>query len=129
MKYSGADWLRTELSPLGRKVADILGAVFLGIYHLEQRELYKVDWTDPRCIEIGIYMELATFDASKLTGLVVACHDACVRMSIVPTCRPRHITLMFHQRKNRAGSMFERHPTIESAIAEFRKRVHDFRED
>lgn len=42
LKYAGADWMpwywesrRITPSPLGIKVADVLGQVFAGIYHVQ----------------------------------------------------------------------------------------------
>ena len=47
-RYAGAAWIRSalgrELSPLGAAVADLLGDVFAGIYHLDNADLRKVDW-------------------------------------------------------------------------------------
>ena len=46
-KYSGADWikgsLKREMSPFGELVADILGVVFLGIYHVDVKALERAE--------------------------------------------------------------------------------------
>ncbi len=47
--YAGSDWIKkslkiTKMSPIGEAVADLLGEVYQGIYHLETRSLRKVDW-------------------------------------------------------------------------------------
>lgn len=118
MKYSGAEWLPNKvqetMSPLGREVADIIGQVFMGIYHID-REITKVDWANPNWIEFCHYGELSTFDYCNLTSLVVLCHDRCIRLSISPAS-PRVLRLMFHLRTARDGEINSRHPTIEKHI-------------
>lgn len=119
---TGSDWLRgcriTNLSPLGAQVADLLGDLFVGLYHLDGAE--KVDWGNGHHIEIRIkYKEFASFDTNLLTKLVFLAHDRCLRVSINPRSA-QALTLLFHQRQ-RNGSMSERHPTIEQALAMYRE--------
>jgi len=49
-QYAGANWikqsLKKEMSPLGVNVADLLGDVFAGIYHLDQSAL-ELDAIEP----------------------------------------------------------------------------------
>lgn len=124
-KYSGADWieksLKQELSPLGREVADILGQVWRGIYHLE-KQIRKVDWANTFWITINIYGDLSTYDFSRLTELVVLCHDRMLRLEISP-CNFRYLTLIFHQRMNRDGMIGERMPTMEDHIQAIREHL------
>lgn len=113
--FAGADWLEQqgkELSDHGRRVADIVGAVYRGIYHIE-RPVLRADWSDPLMVELVLPGELATFDFPHLTELLVLCHDACIRLSISPYMR--NLRLMFHPRQGRTGRMSKRHPTIEDA--------------
>ena len=118
--YAGADWieasLKRECSPFGRLVADLLGVVFVGIYHLDDRALLRADWANHRRIELTIgWTDLATYDGARLTQLVILAHDAAVRFSIAP-CNPRYLRLIFHPR-SRGGDMAARHATIEDAVA------------
>lgn len=117
--FAGADWiegsLKRDLSPLGRVVADILGATFLGIYHLDTRALRRVRWDDNLLVEVTIRKELATYDGSELTRLVVLCHDACVRLAIEGV-GPGYLRLIFHARVGRDARLGYRHPTIETAV-------------
>ena len=76
------------MSPLGALVADILGQLVQGIYHIEE-EVHDTDWSNPTFIEIiskGGYLErLSTWDGNMLTLLVIAAHEACLRVDISPT--------------------------------------------
>jgi len=113
-RFAGADWvkknLKRELSPLGVKVADVLGEVFRGIYHLPDGPLLRAKWDDAFCIDISVRDGLATYDFDELTRLVFACHDACIRCEICSSA-PRYLKLRFHNRKRNA-SVYERHPTL-----------------
>lgn len=125
LEFAGADWVERSMrvknmSRIGRKVADILGVVYAGIYHIDQRALDKVDWTHKGWIEIKLRDSLSTWDFNRLTALVIACHDAAVRVEI--DGNSWHMLLLrFHERKRR-GDMFERHPTIEDVVTKWRER-------
>lgn len=62
----------------------------------------------------------ATFDFNDLTRLVLLAHDRCIRVEI-NSGGPGRIRIAVHQRDTREGSMMERHPTIEEALAYWRK--------
>lgn len=128
--YSGADWLARSLeawkkpaaSPLGNAVADLLGDVVRGIYHIDERALHRVEWDDAYCIEITMPDDggrWATWDFDLLTGLVVLAHERCIRVSI-GAATFHYLKLYFHQR-SREGGIAERHPTIEEAVERWRK--------
>ena len=123
--YSGASWIKTslkkEMSPLGEAVADLLGRVFRGIYHLNTTSLNKVDWSNDYWIEFTIDRGLSTVDFNDLTALVVYGHDQMIRIELTGT-GPRYMKMLFHQRKTRTGSMSKRYPTIEDHIFELRNR-------
>lgn len=124
--YAGNEWLEPgigvkEISPLGKNVADLLGDVFAGIYHLDYNALRKVDWSDKRCIQFVLgWHDLSTFDCDELTRLVVLCHDRMLRMSIEASTH-KYLKLTFHCRNKRNGNQFERIPTIEQAIHRIRQ--------
>jgi hypothetical protein len=128
VKFSGADWLRScgkELSPFGVEVADILGQVYQGIYHLYSEVLHKrCEWSHNHWIEVVMHDSansgLSTFDFNNLTALVILCHDRCVRLTIQAASH-NYLRLLFHKRESRSGSTFSSHPTLEEA-------VHDIRE-
>lgn len=123
-KYSGADWVKSamhkEMSPFGEQVADLLGQLYQGIYHLE-KYLDKVDWKSDHWITCTVSdSDMATFDFSRLTCLVVLCHDLHIRCQIHALSNWGYLQLQFSPRV-RKGDIWQRHPTIEDAV----KIVHD----
>lgn len=124
-KGDGANWVRScfpdlRLSPLGENVADLLNEWALGIYHLDSNALKRVVWEDPYYIEFrNGNTRLSTWDFSDLTRLVFLAHDYCIRVEISPLSRTT-VRMTFHQRK-RDGSMSQRHPTLEQAVADWRR--------
>jgi hypothetical protein len=88
IKHSGADWMAKQdcfksPSALGIKVADILGQVYLGIYHISNSVTSKkVDWQNDSEISVTIYGELATFDGADLTFLIFCCIEADVSVEV-----------------------------------------------
>ena len=121
-RYSGADWIqrsllggKNEMSPLGRAFADLLGDVFQGIYHVRQSALQGVDWSDSGHQSIVLDGDLANWDSSKLSILVILAHDRMLRVSL-EGCGPRYMRLRCWQRRFREGPMSVRMPTMESMI-------------
>jgi hypothetical protein len=128
MTHSGAEWIKenykVKLSPLGVAVADLLGDLFGGIYHLETKYLKEVDWGNDHHIVVTLrHKSLATFDYDELTRLVFLCHDHAIRCSVDARAN-NMLELMFHQRE-REGGISKRHPTIEQALEMWRK-YHQF---
>jgi len=125
MGYAGANWIERQpdcggLSELGREAADLLGDVFLGIYHLNHRSLSRVEWGDSRCIRVTIGRELATFDGDELTRLVVLGHHRMLRVAVDGRA-PGFLRVTITKRTGRTGSMFERMPTLEDHAKELEK--------
>lgn len=124
-RHAGADWIRSAfegvaLSPLGENVANLLGDVFCGIYHLDTKQLGKTKWGDNHSITVRLhYQSLSTFDDEYLTRLVVFAHDRMLRVSIGAVA-PKLLELMFHQRHTRTGGVWERMPTMEQHLAAHR---------
>ena len=88
-KYAGAGWLDMALpqerpiSDFGVKVANVLGQAYLGIYHIRSAVLSKkVDWGDLGVISVTVGGELATYDGSVLTYLVLCCQAAGIGVDI-----------------------------------------------
>lgn len=104
-------------SPFGGRVAQVLDVAWAGLYHVDLRCLRKVDWSSDDLIDltIGGGHELATYDGSQLTLLVVLAHDQAIRLSI-RAGGFRGLTLRFHPRQ-RPGNVFTGHPSLERASA------------
>ena len=129
MRYAGADWMResakVDLSPLGEKVADILGTAWRGIYHIQREVLHKrVEWGNTNRIGVVVRGDLATFDFDHLTTLVVLAHDKAVRVSVEGRSSWGHLLLTFSPRQ-REGGTWERHPTMDAATANVHKMEGD----
>lgn len=124
-KYSGADWLEVSwqapLSDLGREVADLLGQVWRGLYHLDFRKVHRADWSNAERVSLVIGGDLSTWDFDLLTRLVVMCHDRCLRLEVCG-CGPGLMRLSFFPRR-RDGDMAKRHPTMEDAVAGIRRQI------
>lgn len=125
-RYAGVEWLEKnirywpkmkgkEISSLGRRSADLLGYVFRGIYHISAAA-QKVDWSDQFNIKVVVLGGIATFDNSVLTRLVIAAHDACLRVEIEGVSSWGYLRLWISHRHGRAGEFWQVHPTIEDAI-------------
>lgn len=120
MGYAGSDWIKgsmkKEMSPLGEAAANLLGDVFLGIYHMDTSLLKKVDWTDKYYIIVPIWSSaLSTVDNNELTRLVVLAHDRMMRVDVMPHAF-RYMKLGISQRTVREGDLSERCPTMERHI-------------
>lgn len=129
--YSGADWVQAQfkytkpnmvMSPLGRAAADLLGELFYGIYHLDNKCIYKATWDDPICVQIIIgWHSWTTVDFDTLTRLVFLAHHMAIRVELHPATH-HYMRLRFWQR-GRTGDMYTRHPTLQEAVQKFEKAV------
>jgi hypothetical protein len=96
VKYSGAEWMesfwmdrRIVPSDSAKKVADILGQAFTGIYHLSISDLMKkVDWTGQE-ISVPMYGTFSTFDFYGLTALALCSMAGAMELSIRGTGQDR----------------------------------------
>jgi hypothetical protein len=66
--------------------------------------------------------DLATFDSYGLTKLVLMAHDKCIRASVSPHNSGK-IKICIWKRQGREGNFSRRHPTIETAIQDWRNKV------
>ena len=93
-------------------VADLVG----GFHHLEG----KIKDFGLTGVRTSLYSDVSTFDSDRLTRLVFLAHDRCIRASVVSS-GPRRIGIELFKRHAREGSTSKRHPTIEQALALWRK--------
>lgn len=106
------------MSTFGARVADLMGDLFLGIYHIE-RDVRRADWTTTAYISLTIRgVSWATWDGESLTRLVVLAHDRCIRVEM-EAAAPRLMRLSFYPRA-REGRIDKRHPTLEWAAIRHR---------
>lgn len=123
--YAGSEWIKRalrveEMSPLGEKVADLLGDVFFGIYHLDNSALRRVEWDNAHHVIFSLgWRTISTIDDDYLTRLVILAHDRMLRLEISAANR-HYLRLTFHQRRSRSGELMYRCPTIEDHIASIR---------
>lgn len=106
------------LTPLQRKVFDILGMVGGGIYNAPIA-WDAIVWRWGGGIAIPWRGSMSTFDFRELSMLVLLCHEARIRCEVRPHGF-HHLLLTFFQRGH-DGSMAVRHPNIEEAVVDFRQ--------
>lgn len=112
------------MTSLEKKVRTILGAVFACAPDCPGHHHYESAWrrrrVDPWCIIVHLDRgNMATYDGSGLTRLVIGCHDEAVRVQITRS-GPWHVGLVFSERE-REGDFSKRHPTIEHAVEVYRE--------
>ena len=125
-QHHGSTWVSGKFnvnpSALGIKVADLLYYVYDGLYHASNASLRKVEWDNPRHMEMSVSLNhLATVDFDGLTELVFMAHALCVRVEL-HSSGPGMIKLLFSERQ-RTGTKWERHPTLDEAVKKFH---HDY---
>lgn len=127
---AGAKWLidvnaagdgRLNISPLGIRVADLLGELFNGLYHIDPDILNEINWGNDTWIDVCLPSgtDLTTWDSNKLTKLVLLAHYMAIRVQIEPVSLVGRLRIIFHQRLSRTGPLTIRHPSIEEAIRLF----------
>lgn len=116
-------WTKLPPSEVGLRVAALLDE-WQGLHHFDDAPMKKVDWSNPLFIQMTLDHrtspgQLSTYDFSNLTSLVFLAHDHCIRVDLQP-CNSTHFRVMFHPRQ-REGSAPQRHPSLEDAVASWRK--------
>lgn len=112
IRYYRQAWMNDDQWECAKMFADVVG----GFHHVNG--IFKPFGGG---ISIHCCGGWATFDNSRLTGLVVGAHDRMIRVEIRPS-GPRRVGFALWKRHVREGSMYERHPTIEDAIPMHRQR-------
>ncbi len=106
------DWCDDDQWACCKMIFDLIG----GEHHL----CGKVkEWGRGICYNTR-HNNLATFDFSLLTNMVLMAHDRIIRVEIVPS-GPGMLKWCLWKRKNRDGKHYEKHPTIETAIEYYTK--------
>ena len=106
------DWMSDDQWECARMFADVLG----GFHHVMSP--FKPFGGGVKVSDYGA--RWATFDFDALTRIVLMAHDRMIRVSLEPS-GPRMVGFALWKRHTREGSMSQRHPTIDDAIAMHRK--------
>lgn len=122
---SAADWVQRNLkgrvlTAFQRDAVELLGeAMNTGIYNVQVR-WDRADWNESY-VKVNLFTGgLSTFDFDHLTRFVLAAHDRCIRVDLIPVA-PRYMGIFLSPRVREVGGNWSRiHPTIEEAIAKFR---------
>lgn len=124
MKFAGANWIQDSqkkaLSDFGVQVADLIGQLTSGIYHVAD-EVRKVDFESDYYIEWRTRWPLATTDSDGLTQLVVLAHDRCIRVEIA-ACSQWTVKVLFTPRVRGDQHWSRTHPDIEPHVQAIRER-------
>jgi hypothetical protein len=86
-RYSGAIFVKRmgiEASPLGRQVADVVGAAFCGISRMPRGDIAGTEWERNDHVNVRCSRGLANFDPATLVALVVLATDANLLLEIRP---------------------------------------------
>lgn len=103
------------LNDFQRRAFTILGIVGGGIYNAPIS--WKTLYWQPRVLICAWHKGFGTFDFSDLTRFVFLCHEARIRGYIGPLSHG-HLEVILSERKA-DGSVNERHPSLDEAIAEW----------
>lgn len=95
---------------------NLLAEIFGGIHNMHG-EIWHAD-TGISYVFPGNH-NLATWDMNRLTRAVFLAHDRCIRLQIDPASSG-YLRIYAHKRQ-RAGGMTQRHPTLEQAIETHRR--------
>jgi len=126
-EYAGADWLEQmrknrgyqPLTTFGRLVAEILGAVYRGIYHIDSGQTLRDNFIDDGIVNgvsVTMHRTPSTYDFSELTELVILCHAYSVRLEISART-VGYLTFRFHRRQppKEGDQLWQRHPSLAQA--------------
>lgn len=94
------------------RCAWVLYRAYKGMHHVPRGVRAKDRW-----IQVMHHGDLATADGDLLTRLVVAAHDAAVRVEVSPGMR--YVRIMLHPRK-RTDANATNHPCIDTAVERMR---------
>ena len=112
-QYYRKPWMSEDQWECAKLIARVQG----GFHHSAE---IKPAYTG---IRTNVYAHrLATFDFNLLTELVFAAHDQCIRVEMAQSS-PGRVGVLLHKRHTREGRIVDRHPTLEQAVADWRKRT------
>ena len=119
-----AEWVADALgrpltTPERELVAIVCRGLQTGPWNIHRD--WKIMRSGNHFASINIRRDLATWDQNHLTRLVFAAHDRCCRLEINPS-GPGRLEIAVSVGRTRDGSIMTGHPTIEQALASWRKQ-------
>lgn len=124
-----ADWIirqrfvNGDMSELGKRVAELLGHWYGGIYHANPKYIKQADWTNNDYIEVKHNGTVSTFDYDDLTRLVFLAHDLAIRIEIEAVGGPRKLLRFVFYNRQRDGERSQLHPSMEDALRAWRNKA------
>ena len=111
----------SDLKPFRERALNVIELTWGGPHHVGE-----IKWEnrgdhlgDEAACRFTLPGDMATWDFSELTRLVVACHDQCVRACVLP--KMRYIGILLSDRKRFGKDPYvETHPTLEAHVAAIR---------
>lgn len=100
------------------EATEFFSEFYYGEHHIPKHQVFEFGYGWMVRHDRG---DLSTFDYNQLTRLVIMAHDKCIRVSIMPLSKAALQICIW--KREREGSMSERHPTLEQAIEKFRTTV------
>jgi len=117
---SGSEWLEKqgiEMSEFGRQVADLVGELFDGIYHIGKQAV-KANWNRDKFVSVVVQdHHFSTYDSSMLTHLIILAHNRNIRAH-TRAAAPGYLRLEF-MAVTRSGFFADRHPTLQESLEKF----------
>ena len=110
-----------EISSIAKKALTIISYLEHGLHHVSWKQREKFQYFDEHSFIYSRFGNMATYDSSELTTLVVLCHELAVRVEI-SSIGFRYIKMLFTERQREGKSMYERHPSIDEVVKNWRKR-------
>jgi hypothetical protein len=104
---------------LRQRALNVLASAYRGIHHVDLKKAKEDSFSYSVCV----YGGASTYDSDVLTRLVIAAHDACVRLDINGAANG-YLRLIFTDRE-RGTDVFTRHPRIDEAIRTTRKHYEE----
>lgn len=100
----------------------VIECAFGGAHHVRNLK-WELLGTDFEHCEFLLLGELSTWDSDRLTALVVACHDQCIRAEVSSAMRYLRVMLHPRVRYNEAHPIMLAHPTLEDHAALLRHQI------
>lgn len=109
------------LSSVATKALTIISYLEGGLHHVSWKQRENFQYFDEHSFIYKRFGNMATYDSSELTTLVVLCHELAVRVEI-SSQGFRYTRMLFTERVRDSPKMYERHPSIDEVIKNWRNK-------